>query len=256
MELKFDKVYCLTLDKNEERRKNISKILNNYYNIDFEFFYAFPFYKSVYSELFNWNTKVIPFGNYNYDNTVYIDYDGGRSLSIYIANYSIVYNALMKGVNSVLIIEDDACLHKDLKLIERYFNEIPKDADVVRYGYNIGFDENKVNQIKLDNKDKLFFKDNKNLQDKMGAQMFALMNRKTMEIYCENIAKTLTGGDNPYNTFIGNEYNLNIYFSLTNLALDHITYQSIINNETPGLGYIPFDIKTIKENINNYFEND
>lgn len=253
MKTVFDKVYCITLEENVERQNNIKHILNDIYNIDFEFIYAFPFYKSVYSGLFD-NDKVIPFGNYDYNGNVYIDYDNGRSLSIYIANYCAAVNTYKQGINRLLIIEDDICLYKDVNLVEKYFNEIPEDADVIRYGYNICFDEDKVNYIKSTNTD--YWQDNENQQDKSGAQMFALMNRNTIKIYYENIARTLTGGDNPYNTFINNEYNLNIYYSTQNLALDHITYEYIINNETPPMGYYPFDVETIKKNINNYFKNE
>lgn len=256
MKTVFDKIYCMTLGENINRQNNIKHIFNDIFNINFEFIYSFPFGKSVYSGLFN-NDKVIPFGNYDENGNVYIDYNNGYSLSLYIANYCAVMNAYKQGANSVLIFEDDICLYNDKNIIKKYFNNIPEDADVIRYGYNIGFDENDVNEIKNENINQLYFKDNSNLPNKYtGSQMFALMNRNVMKIYCDSVAQTLTGGDDPYNIFINNEYNLNIYYSLINLALDHITYHSIINNEIPFMGYYPFDIESIKKNINNYLANE
>ena len=256
MKTKFDKIYCITVNRNIERQNNIKHVLNDVYKLDFEFIYAFPFDAVTYSSIFD-NPNSIPYCRYNEDkDKICVEYDSGKFLSSTIATYNAVLKAYKEGANSVLILEDDICLYKDNDFIEKYFNSIPDDADIVRFGFNLCLDEFYTNILINDINGKKFIKFDKFFVYTSGAQMYAFMNRNTMKICYESIEKTLTGTDYIYNIFERNNFNLTTYYAVTNLALDHITYKCIKNNETPPLGYYPFNLKEIIKNIDNYFENE
>ena len=251
MKTKYDKIIVLSLFDNNDRQKFITEQFN-YFDLDFEFYYSIPFQ----------NFKVnLPRGHWTNKGETYFNYDinddeqqiNKRSFSIFTTNYAIMKYIYKFGYNNVLLIEDDVHMLKDKDLMYEYLTNIPNDADVVRYGYCVpeNFDNDFNKELIYD---KLYFKDNSNpFNTYTGAQMYGILNRKTMEIYINEIEETLTGGDNISNIFVHNKYNLNIYYSLTNLALDVNSYNMLVNNNPLWVGYIPFNYKNVRKNINKYF---
>ena len=242
MKTKFDKIYVMSLIDEVYRQNRITQILNQF-NIEFEFIYTIP--------LGNFWVD-FPYGDYDENCRPIIRYNGGHSLSNFLGCYMAIKLAIKNNANNVLIIEDDVCLHKDINLIEQYLNKVPEDADIVRYGYNTGRDQNEFENYDINN---LFFKDNQTWSNRyMGSQMWALMNKRTMETAYKSIEMTITGGDSIYNIFVNNEHNFNIYYAITNIALDQYAYQGLKNNQPLRPGYIPFGYKYIQQNIDNYYE--
>ena len=52
-------------------------------------------------------------------------------------HYKIISDSLLLGYDRILILEDDVAFLKDINLIQTYLDNIPKDADIVMFDYNI-----------------------------------------------------------------------------------------------------------------------
>lgn len=224
----FEKNYILHWLPNKDRDIALKKKFK-YLGLEYEYVYAIPLL-----DIFeNKNTiNVLTITNKNN----YWKY-GEKCIqhwSVAFGHYMCVYQAYQLGFNNVLILENDVVINKDKQLIEQYLTKIPKDADIIRYGY---MEWDRFNIERFDNTNDLFYKDNENNDFRyFGNQCYGLMNRKTMKIYLDSCNYCFNGNEDVENIHRGNKYNLNIYYATKPLFLDNVAYKYYIKNE-PDMSY-------------------
>jgi GR25 family glycosyltransferase involved in LPS biosynthesis len=64
--------------------------------------------------------------------TISLGIDNGAVFSCTREHYTIIKQAYLRGLNSIGIIEDDCSFYKDVNVWNEYFNNLPKDWDVLR----------------------------------------------------------------------------------------------------------------------------
>lgn len=115
----FDKIYVLSLKRNTDRR-DIIKYRLNQVGIDFEFFDACD--GQVINHLWN------KLDNPNFTTPNYV--------ACSISHLSIYNDALARGFNRILILEDDVKPHKNIKdLFESWKKLIPENYDLLYLGW-------------------------------------------------------------------------------------------------------------------------
>ena len=194
MKVPFYKAYVLTLPSFKDRSIFINNQLNDL-EIDYQFIFG--------TDFGNINTdaqgKEIQYPNlydYNYKST-------SRDFSCAITHYNAVYQAYEFGFDKVLIMEDDICFIKNKKLIESVFNSIPEDADFVTYDPRFWEDSDFIkfkDKLKY-NKNSDYIKDNNEYIFMFGGLLYAIMNRKTMEIYLNSQRNKLSVADHVQGLF-------------------------------------------------------
>jgi len=244
----FDKIYVINLVENTERKKFIEQEFKDY-KLDFEFIHTPDFYNlfDKYKEKF--------FNVYDlWGNKINL-----RLFGCTLGNYMAVKQAYEFGYNNVLIIEDDVCFTKDKKLLEQYFNNVPNNADMIRYSYRC-VNENDLDLLENISKDKynqqylLSGKDIPNTKIQYcGTSIWAIMNRKTMKKYIDSITNKFLGADQ-IDLFFTNmdKADFNIYFAnkCLNVEFSYFTYLS--NKETIPVFYKnPFMNKLTKKDFYN-----
>lgn len=229
----FDKIYVINLIENNVRRKFIEKEFKHY-KLDFEFIYTIDYYNlfdKYKNDFFNvydlWGNKI-----------------NLRLFGCTLGNYMAVKQAYEFGYKNVLIIEDDVCFIKNKKLLEYYFNNVPEDADMIRYAFRC-VEENDLNLIENianDRPEQYFLKIGKDIPAEAiqypGTSMWAIMNRKTMKKYINSITNRFLGADQ-INLFFTNMNHdkFNIYFTSKCLNVEFSYYTYIYNNEIPPVFY-------------------
>ena len=133
MKIPFDKVYCISYCRNIEKQNNMRKLMK-YLGINFEFIYG-----ADYTNLEILKHKDFLFFKDWDDDQSYKDKFNFRNYTHFIGasydHYTAVLHAYESGANSVLIMEDDCAFINDMSYIEWAFNNYPKDADIVKFGY-------------------------------------------------------------------------------------------------------------------------
>lgn len=86
--------------------------------------YSEIFPQSIFSEL-NYTTQTFPI------------------LGCAISHYSCISSAYEQGLNNILILEDDICFLKDKDVLEKYFNNLPKNYRYIKYVVT-GFDKKNI----------------------------------------------------------------------------------------------------------------
>lgn len=212
----FDKIFVIHCLKDKNRLQLIKNKLA-YLGLKYEFMYSIPL-----TEIFN-NTQNFIVTHNIHTNENIIDTRHPRYWSMAFAHYMCVYQAYELNMKKLLIIEDDVVINKDKDLMFRYLNDIPNDADFIRYGYMSYKYE--LKQL-FDNTSDLFYKDNIN-DDNLyyGNQCYALMNRKTMKIYLDSCNYYFKGNEDVDNIHRGNKFNINVYYATKPSFLDYIAYQ-------------------------------
>ena len=134
-------------------------------------------------------------------------------------------------------------LIKEEKIV---INNVPKDSDIIRYGY---MEWDWYNTERFDNTNELFYKDNENNDFRYyGNQCYGLMNRKTMKIYLDSCNYCFNGNEDVENIHRGNKFNLNIYYATKPIFLDHIAYHEYYLNDNTNQAYIlPYSINLINK---------
>lgn len=135
MKLPFDKVYCLHLAECKERYDNI---INNFERL------------GIKEQVEIWWTCKREISNKIADNiedlkdSYYNKIQKSRK-NVYanvfncsLEHYTIIKQAYLRGFNSILIMEDDIQF-KDKETVERVFNNLPEDYDVIKF-YSSFFD--------------------------------------------------------------------------------------------------------------------
>jgi len=113
---RFDKVYCISLPHRTDRRENFKKEVEKFDLGEFEFFEA-----SYGKDLPNPNN--LKLGAIGLVNT-----------TIRLLNY-----ALESNIKTIAIIEDDCCFDDEIKNIDKYYQQLPNDWDMLYYGGNHNF---------------------------------------------------------------------------------------------------------------------
>lgn len=123
----------------------------------------------------------------------------GNVYNCTLAHYDIIKTSYERGLNRILICEDDIKFCENLEIIEWYFNNFPDDFDVIKYvsSYNIytnniGFTTN----VKYDNYNTLCY----------------CLSRKGMKYYIDFIDNYFTAADIPFlfNGYYNSNKNKNI----------------------------------------------
>lgn len=233
MKTVFEKIYVVHyLDQQDRYTSMINKF--KYLGLKFEFVYSLPV-----SNIFKNTNNKLTIECTNPDGYHYIDGRMIENFSTAFGHYMAVYQAYKLGYNNVLIFENDVIINTDKDLIFRYLYDVPKDADIIRYGYMSN--EESLKQ-RFDNTNDLFYKDNTNdYYTYFGNQCYGLMNRKTMKIYLDSSNNLFKGNEDVINIHRGNEYNLNIYFATNPLFID----PNVFNIWTSDIYKIPYSDKLI-----------
>lgn len=153
----------------------------------------------------------------------------GKDFSCTVSHYNAVYQAYEFGYNNVLIIEDDVCFFKDKDLIEKYFINIPKDADFVTYDPRFWkADDFYAFRNDLNNCKDIFVKDNGQYQFMFGGMCYGIMNRQTMKLYLENQRKKFCMSDHVNGLF--KEVTVNKYIATKCICTDQYNILNKFNN--------------------------
>jgi GR25 family glycosyltransferase involved in LPS biosynthesis len=132
MKLPFDKIYCIHLVEAGYRHKSVleeCKKINLENEINFWYTSKKPINKtigdgmcSLHDDYYNKYRKV---NEYTY----------GACFDCAYNHYSIIKQAYIRGLNSILIIEDDIFFHDDIDLLNDVIDNIPEDYDILKF-YN------------------------------------------------------------------------------------------------------------------------
>lgn len=161
MKHKFDKIYCINFLESKERRE-FQKKQFEYLGLDVEFFNAIDYGKIIKPHILKINRSEL------------IE---PRIFGCAMSHYSCIKQAQLLGYESVLILEDDVCFLKDVKLLEKYFNNLPKDWDYIKFVV-VGVEEGKFDKKWIDLKS--------NYNTNVCASAYAL-NKKAIDLYCNNV---------------------------------------------------------------------
>jgi len=115
----FDKIYVLSLKRNSDRRSLITERLGKV-GIDFEFFDACD------GQVINHLWKKLDNSNFTTQNYV----------ACSISHLSIYNDALSRGFNKILILEDDVKPHKNIQELFKLFkSHLEDDYDLLYFGW-------------------------------------------------------------------------------------------------------------------------
>jgi hypothetical protein len=112
----FDKVYCINLDRREDRFENFKKEVEKYNLGEFERFSA---YDGKTLDLSKYNTTLNP-----------------GEVGVILSNLDIIKNAKENKYDKILIVEDDCVFSDNIKTIDSYFNLLPENWDMLYFGGN------------------------------------------------------------------------------------------------------------------------
>ena len=111
---RFDKVYCINLDRRSDRIEHFNNIVNKF-----------------------------DLGNYTrfsaVDGSLIKDYNGNLKLGelgLVLSNLEIIKEAIKNNFNTILILEDDCFFTDEIKNIDEYFKQLPDDWDMLYMGGN------------------------------------------------------------------------------------------------------------------------
>lgn len=244
MKTPFTKIYVASLITNKDRQKFVTYEMNDL-GIDFEFMYG------------------TDFGNINCDfRGNKIEYPqilngavaDGRDFGCAISHYNCILWAYELGYDSVLVIEDDICLKKSKSLIEQSFANIPEDADFVTWDPRFYYNDDKVKFYNfMHNSVGWYTPYNGEFYFLFGGMMYALLNRKAMELYIENQHNNFCPPDVVPGFFTESEtVHLNRYISNMCLCTDHLNIQQNFKVRQPAYqlsyGYLQ------QQNIDDFYQ--
>ena len=110
---RFDKVYCINLKKRTDRLQHFNEQVNKYDLGSFEVFEAI-------------DGNILP---------PHPTLKQGE-LGIINSVIEILQLAIKNNFNNILIIEDDCVFNDNILIIDDYFNNLPKDWDMIYFGGN------------------------------------------------------------------------------------------------------------------------
>lgn len=197
MKLPFEKIYCLHLAEANERYTNVLKECER---IDLE------------NEVNFWYTTKKPINVTIGDciETLHTPYYK-RKMNVnpytYAAcfdcaynNYSIIKQAYIRGINSILIFEDDIKFNEDVNLLKDIVDNIPSDYDVIRL-HNTCYDKNN----KIENGVYFELLDEDNCKHYYHSTVCYALSRKGMKALIDKYETKLQAADNVLDSIRLNE---------------------------------------------------
>jgi GR25 family glycosyltransferase involved in LPS biosynthesis len=139
MKLPFEKIYCLHLAEAKDRYTNVLKEIEKI-NLENEVDFWYTTKKPINLVIGNnINTLHTSF----YDKTANInEYAYGAVFDCAYNHYSIIKQAYVRGINSILIFEDDFKF-KDIDILNDIVDDIPNDYDVIKF-YNHCYNKDNI----------------------------------------------------------------------------------------------------------------
>ena len=129
----------------------------------------------------------------------------------------IIENAYNKGLEHILIMEDDIRFLNDLNTLNEYIEKIPKDYDIILFDYVYGYDFDEISRFF--DKDKTNYFINIHQDQRVFSAACYLLSRKGMEHIINSQKQKLREPD-CYTTYKNNDTGiLNRYVPRINLAI-------------------------------------
>lgn len=224
LKLPFDEIYCINLIEREDRYNKMIKIFNHLgitENVKFHRAVKHPFCD-----------KISTFIRDNKLGEIW-----GNAFSCTREHYTIIKSAYLRGINTIMIIEDDCCFYKDIQELQKYFDNLPNDWDILRVNCLRGSTEER-HFNKPENINKLW---DREFISTLGTGCYCL-NRNGMKYMINYIDNRYDAIDIPLCYYVNSK--LNTYISNRPLGLQ-FPEQSDIQDTTPLNHYYYKDIKNI-----------
>lgn len=242
---KFDICYVLNLSDRSDRRSNMEYQFHklglediNYSDwLRYHYTTKFP-YNYLIADAFNKTNE----GRFTKAN----EYDCARN------HYSIVKECYDRGLNHILIIEDDIKFLKDYKTFIDFIDNIPVDYDILQFG---GFttDPNAISILKKYNEN-IYWTKHRDI-GLWNASMYAL-SRKGMEYYIAFMDKFFWVADGPLFKAPINGKLVNTYVSTIPLVIQenkNIVKSDIRNNENDNIDYSKDNVYESQVKLSDYY---
>lgn len=120
LKLPFDEVWCINLLEREDKYRTMCTQFVHLGILDTVKFYRdvkYPFSDKI--ARFLWSNN-------------FSDVKTGGAFNLTRNNYKLIKSAYLRGVNSIMIIEDDCLFYKDVNILQLYFDNLPYDYDVLQ----------------------------------------------------------------------------------------------------------------------------
>lgn len=130
MKLPFDKIYCLHLAEDTQRRENVLSEIKKI-NLENKVNFWYTTKKPINSIIGN-SIQTLHTGFYDQVKEKTNPNIYGAVFDCSYNHYSIIKQALLRGIESILIIEDDIVFNNDLNMLKSVVDNIPKDYDVLK----------------------------------------------------------------------------------------------------------------------------
>lgn len=199
---KFDEIHCiLTLDK-QERIDNVNKVFKDYDIKDVKFTYTFnkPIYKNI-RESYPSLRDGIYESYYITNKNIY-----NRTFDCALNHYNIVKSAYKRGLNHILVFEDDINFVVDKDIFNKVIQKIPNDYDIIKF-YNVQDEE----KYELTNDDNIQYTKDISNDDLLHSCIMVAYSNKGMKEYIDMIEKNGIAACDVYYKNIHWENKINIY---------------------------------------------
>lgn len=223
MRLPFQKIYCLHLANCKERYDFIQsefKRLGIENQVQIWWTVKNPVLKTVGDNLETLHTKF--YDDIRPNN----DYVYGAVFDNTFNHYTIIKQAYLRGFESVMILEDDFRFINDISAIEKAFQIVPRDWDVLKFRYGYGYNHNPLRKKTYHSEDDLWMKTN-NIHESCDSGGYAL-NRNGMKKMIKSLDNRFYITDLHF-TDIMNDPTIN-YYVTRYIICDSINDKSTIKN--------------------------
>lgn len=226
IKLPFDKCYCLHLSEASDRYENLINEFNNL---------------GIKDKVEIWWTSKKPINivignNIESLKTEYYERLYKQNKNIYSRvfdcaynHYSIIKQAYERGLNNILIIEDDIYFNKNKNIINNIFNIMPNNYKMIRFytTYNY-FETNKNNNKEIS----YITRDDEYFYEMCNSSLCYALSNEGMKIVIDEYEKCFQQPDVILNNICWNySLNDNIYILKYNLLCNPGFNKSYINNE-------------------------
>ena len=156
MKFPFEKIFCLHLAEDVDRYNNINSIIKHF-NIEDQFEYWWTCKKSPINNPIGNNMDNLKDGYY--ENKIKTNPNVyGNVFDCAYNHYSIIKQAYLRGLNSILIIEDDIQFTRNDEILSNLFEMMPKDYNIIKFYYSFDMNKEKLKTIKyVDKSDPHFY---------------------------------------------------------------------------------------------------
>lgn len=224
MKLPFDEVYCLHLAENYDK---YNLMMSEYERVDIkdQVKIWWTVKRKISTQIGN---SIDTLHSIYYDNikrankNVY-----GAVFNCALEHYTIVKQAYLRGLNTILVLEDDIKFIDNVSAVEKAFTQLPKKWDVLKF-YN-GFNARQNSIPKYNGEDDLWNKITTISKSEQSTACYAF-NRDAMKFYIDSMDRCFIYADGVFPFFINNNYN---YYDTQYLVVyNDLEQQSdIINGE-------------------------